>query len=263
MTATKSRGQRIQSVERALEMLEYVAQHGEGVALADFAKLLGVSKVTALNLAETLGARGFLERMEQPLRYRQGCKWFEMTQHLGDRQFIERIAGRIRELATRWPEANWLAVTPAIPDLLIRLRMDPTRPGVLQQPLQPASNPYDLASTLCITAFLPQEQLSQVLRRYPLDEFAPRTLCGDKLLARRLASIRKSGGVVVLDQRPRAAFPLFDRSGQVVAAIGASLSDDSPASRSSITSLADTIRQTAGELSESPFKHHKQQPTNT
>jgi IclR family acetate operon transcriptional repressor len=61
----------IQSVDRAIDVLEYLAQRDDG-AVTDLAAALGVHKSTAFRLLAALEARGLVEQVTERGRYRLG-----------------------------------------------------------------------------------------------------------------------------------------------------------------------------------------------
>ena len=61
----------IQSVDRAIDVLEYLAERDEG-AVTDLAAALGVHKSTAFRLLAALEARGLVEQVSERGRYRLG-----------------------------------------------------------------------------------------------------------------------------------------------------------------------------------------------
>jgi DNA-binding IclR family transcriptional regulator len=61
-TSRAERNARVQTVDRALQMLSAFTTHGQHLRITDFTALLGVHKSTASRLAATLEAHGFVER---------------------------------------------------------------------------------------------------------------------------------------------------------------------------------------------------------
>jgi DNA-binding IclR family transcriptional regulator len=61
----------IQSVDRAIDVLEYLAERDDG-AVTDLAAALGVHKSTAFRLLAALEARGLVEQVSERGRYRLG-----------------------------------------------------------------------------------------------------------------------------------------------------------------------------------------------
>ncbi len=70
-TSGGARTASIQSVDRALEVLEILARHGEG-GVSDIADTLGVHKSTISRLVSVLESRGFVEQVAERGKYRLG-----------------------------------------------------------------------------------------------------------------------------------------------------------------------------------------------
>ena len=63
---------RIESVARALHILEMVGTSKQGLSLTEISEGLKLRKQTAHNLVKTLAGEGFLERLRSPIRYKLG-----------------------------------------------------------------------------------------------------------------------------------------------------------------------------------------------
>lgn len=122
----------IQSVDRALQLLEEVAAHGDWVGVRELARATGLNPPTAQNLLKTLQARGFLEFDEQMRRYRVGLAALRLADsadslaRMGDfaRPFVQELFSEFDEtvavlaliqgqaVVVDWRQANHsLAVT--------------------------------------------------------------------------------------------------------------------------------------------------------
>src|SRR6187549_828661 len=62
----------IQSLLRAVDVIELVAQSERGLSLGEVCNALGLKQPTAHNLIRTLVARDFVEKTTSPVRYRLG-----------------------------------------------------------------------------------------------------------------------------------------------------------------------------------------------
>src|SRR5262245_556654 len=62
----------VQSVDRALTILETMAEHGEELGVTELGRRLGVHKATASRLVSTLAGHGLVERSTNSDRYRLG-----------------------------------------------------------------------------------------------------------------------------------------------------------------------------------------------
>jgi DNA-binding IclR family transcriptional regulator len=85
---TAAAGQRVESVERALAILEAVARAGEPVTLAELAGLTGLYKSTLLRIAASLERFGYLVRQEDG-RFRLGPSLWALSSQYRHRLDIE------------------------------------------------------------------------------------------------------------------------------------------------------------------------------
>lgn len=69
----------IQSVHRALDILEFVVFSGNGQKLTTITEHCGLNKTTAFHLIKTLETRGYLEQSPDTLSYKTGGKVFEVA----------------------------------------------------------------------------------------------------------------------------------------------------------------------------------------
>jgi len=69
----------LQTVDRALAILELLARHPDGLRPAEVAAAMGLSKVTTYRLLSTLLSRQFVERQDESGRYMIGLKVIEIS----------------------------------------------------------------------------------------------------------------------------------------------------------------------------------------
>ncbi|WP_329843039.1 IclR family transcriptional regulator [Stenotrophomonas sepilia] len=101
---------RIQSVERAMALLEAIAAAGGEARLVDLSAQLALSKSTLHGLLNTLAAMGYVAR--HGTRYALGLRLREIAQPLADADAALRtaFAPALQELARRSGETCYLAV---------------------------------------------------------------------------------------------------------------------------------------------------------
>ncbi len=82
----------IQSIERAVAILEFIASNGGAARLTEIANEVGISKTTAHNIVNTLLHLGYAQKQQGDMRY-----------HLGGRILnLARVMGDDNELRLRW-----------------------------------------------------------------------------------------------------------------------------------------------------------------
>ncbi|TDH28734.1 IclR family transcriptional regulator [Segetibacter sp. 3557_3] len=88
----------IQVIERALDILEFVAQHGkEPVQLIKIAENAGLSQPTTANIVKTLVNRNYLEHVGRKEGYRLGANAYQLTGNLAYSQNLILAAKDLME----------------------------------------------------------------------------------------------------------------------------------------------------------------------
>lgn len=115
----------IQSVDRAIEVLEYLADHGES-GVQDVAAHLDVHKSTAFRLLSALEFRRLVEQPGERGKYRLGLGLIRLATSVSTQMDITRIARPIlNELADSIGET----VNIAVPDGTVTVNIDQVRGG--------------------------------------------------------------------------------------------------------------------------------------
>ncbi len=146
------RSEMVQSLLRALDILELVVDAGDGARLNELADKLGLRKSTAHNLARTLVARGYLAK-DSLNRYRSGPIFEEMQRRRASRDIFQRAAAAITRLQTLFPHGVLTFSELVGAEICCRLRLAPDTPGGLRRPPDQVFNPFGSASGLCLQAF--------------------------------------------------------------------------------------------------------------
>ena len=102
----------IQVIVRALDILEFVAQHGkEPIQLIKIAENAGLSQPTTANIVKTLLDKNYLERVGRKEGYRLGASAYQLTGNLSYSQNLILAAKDLMEdLTEQLNETSLLAV---------------------------------------------------------------------------------------------------------------------------------------------------------
>ncbi|WP_337053597.1 IclR family transcriptional regulator [Pseudoxanthomonas sp. USHLN014] len=202
----------IQSVERALALLEAIAGAGGQARLVDLAAQLGLSKSTLHGLLNTLAAMGYVAR--HGTRYALGLRLREIAQPLTDADAALRtaFAPALQALARRSGETCYLAVPCGTREYLY---IDAVEGGERLRVASPRGRREGLTTSAIGKIFLTHDPtLVRSLRRAGLVPAA---------LEQELQAIDESGYALDLEQAEPGlnclALPLR-RQGRVVAALG-------------------------------------------
>jgi DNA-binding IclR family transcriptional regulator len=244
----------VQSVQRAVAILRHLATVGPRLGVTELAERVGVAKPTAHALLRTLEAEGLVAQDADSGKYAlgPGVLW------LGN-AFLETHELRMRSLtwadllASRANEAVWVAVLVGDQVLVVHHAFRPE--GAVQILEVGASLPWNTCALgKAMVAFAPQKTRDELLGA-EMSVLTGRSLTGPAALSEALEQVRSTGYAVedqesVLGDAGIAA-PVFDRSGEVIGAIGVVgpverlLTDDGGV----VTELAVAVREVARQLS--------------
>lgn len=146
------RSDTVQSVQRALDILEAVAHSDDGLRLNEIAQRLGLKKPTAHNLLRTLRIRGYVAK-DSANRYRLGPGIDEVGRQRAGRAIARRAEISVRQLHGEIAGATVTFSELVGTEIYCRLRMAPESPGHLQRPQSQTFSAFGSASGLCLQAF--------------------------------------------------------------------------------------------------------------
>ena len=242
----------IQSVNRALDILELFPGSSETLGLTEIAQFLGVSKSTAHGLVTTLVKRDFLQQEPTTRRYRLGVKIIHLglfvVQHSQLGQAIHPWADMLCET---YQEVVHIALLAGDVALVIQ-RFEPKTPHLLFPQSGSALPIHTTSVGKVLLAFSPPEIQKQLFKTVPLTRKTQYTLTNKVLLMKALKKIREQE--FALDEEESligvtcAGAPIRDRSGKVVAAISLSGSK-SRMEEKGFKEIIEAVRGTAMKIS--------------
>jgi len=242
----------VQSIGRGFAILEQVAQHREGIGLAELSKLVGLHNSTTFHLAKTMVSLGYLRQEKETKRYRVGRPLFALAASALDEIEMVNVATPImEELSRETGESSHFAVRMGDAVVVIARTSGPgafqltDRVGVVR----PA---HCTALGKIILASLRPDQLKRFLERVELKPSTKKSITEPAALLREIVEIRRNA--VAVDDgefNPEVrcvAVPVYNFTGDVVGALGIS----GPVWRMSdqvLQSRAKAVRAAAGRLS--------------
>src|SRR5882762_4814686 len=216
----------IQSLGRAFAILEEVARHREGIALADLSKRVGLHNSTAFHLVKTMVSLGYIRQEKDSKRYRVGRPLFALAASSLDEIEMVNVATPILEdLARETGESSHFAVRMGDAVVVIARTSGPgafqltDRVGVVR----PA---HCTALGKIILASLRPDQLKRFLDRVELKPSTKKSITDQSVLLREIAEIRRSA-IAFDDGEFNAevrcvAVPVYNFTGDVIGALGIS-----------------------------------------
>lgn len=221
-TSTPARPAPLQSVDRALETLELLAEHGES-GVTEVADLLGVHKSTASRLLSALEARRMVEQGGERGRYRLGGGVLALAGAVAGQMDLVRAARGVCEaLAEQVGET----VNVAIADDGDVVNVDQARGGAALSTQNWVGERTPAHATSSGKVLLAFGALPRPSGRGLLPRFTDRTITDRRALAAELDAVVEHGHAVADGELEigllAIAAPVRDAGGSVVAAISAS-----------------------------------------
>jgi DNA-binding IclR family transcriptional regulator len=241
----------VQSVDRAITVLEVLARRGEA-RVTEVAGELGVHKSTAFRLLAALAERGLVEQDSDRGRYRLGFGLVALAGAVTARMDVTRAGRRVCErLATQIGETVNLAVAREH----VAVNVDQAQGGSAVAAQNWIGQPTPLHATSSgkvLLAFLPDAERDRLLDAAGLARFTAATITRRSTLDSELAQVRTRGYATTVEEYElglnAVAAPVRAAGGRVVAAVSAS----GPAYRFTVARLAQTaplLVAGAGEIS--------------
>ena len=217
----------IQSVERALDILEFVGNSAKPVRNSEIAEYLNVSAATANNIIRTLYIRGYLNQ-HRGGRYTLGMQNFLLGSNTD-------IWSELRN-ASLEPMQNLSHVTQVTCFLGVFYQHQVIAVNVIE-----SRNPISIsirqrwldeyhstaAGKVLLSAF-PEAELNVFLEQTPLKKLTGRTICDPQQLKNDLTKVRIQGYSVVRDESvfgiSSLGIPVRSKNGQTIAALSTAFS---------------------------------------
>lgn len=221
-TGMASRSVTIQSVDRAVEILERMAKRGGCASLSDLAHDLGLSRSTVHGLLATLKQRGLVAQETNSL-YVLGIKLFELGTVAVSRLDLRTSAGPVlQRLVDEFQETAHLVVADGLEVIYIDKRECSRSMRIVSQVgyRLPA---YCTAVGKAILAFMPTEELDRLLASAELRAWTQNTITDKQLLKAELEKIRRCGYALdneeIFEGLSCVGAPIRDHTRQVVGAL--------------------------------------------
>jgi DNA-binding IclR family transcriptional regulator len=217
----------IQSVERAIAILNAIAERGGTMGLPELSEKLGLPKTTIHTLVKTLKTKGFVQQNPSTKKYGLGFALYELGAIQVAEQEIQRVASvAVEQLANDldvecrlgiWHQQSIIITQTALP---IHRRNRGHQIG----PRIPA---YCTALGKAILAFLPDEELTDYLEQVDLVAYTTETITDKVKLKEELARIRRQAYSVskgeLMPYRSAMGAPIIGQDERVEGAISISL----------------------------------------
>lgn len=217
----------VQSVDRALSILEAVAKSSEPVPLGQLTALLDVDPSSAFRLANTLKRRGFLANPNGRKTYVLGSSiWHLSRKYDWSGMLISICHEHLKTLVDATGETAHLAVREGRQAFFIDHYASTRQSIVVSGQTGECMPLYCTSHGKALLADFDIEHLTALFGAGPLERHTPRTIVSIGQLAAACAAIRSQRYAVddaeYADDVRCIAAPIRDRDGLVIASIGIS-----------------------------------------
>ena len=242
----------VPAVDRAIDALELLAQHQEGMSLTKLVEKTGIPKSTLYRILSTLEERRCIVRDEERKTYRLGVKLWEFGNAFLDQSDLQDAAvDHMKQLAESCGESVFLGMLDRGEVVYVR-RVESPKSAVVVRKLGQRAPAYCTATGLAMLAFLPDDELMAFFDEQELTPFNANTTTSREELRRKVHAIRRAG-VSVVDGEYNPALlcvssPIFNEEGRPVAALTAALLS-AQATDERIETAKAQVKQTAHHLS--------------
>ncbi len=244
-------GARIQSLERALDVLAHVGEAG-GQTLSEIAEALGIPPATTYRILSTFAARGHLEMDAAsqtwhvgPAAFRTGNAFLRRT------GMVERARPLMRALMAETGETANLGVESGA-QVLFLSQVETHEAIRAFFPPGTLSPMYASGIGKALLAAMEPREIERYIARTRLVRFTDKTICDKDALRAELGRIRAQGHAFDDEEKSPGmrcvAAPVFNAFGEVVAGISVS----GPTARLDLEAIARVctlVRRRAAELS--------------
>ena len=217
----------VQSVERALSLLEAVAGSADPVPLARLTEILGIDPSSVFRLANTLKRRGFLANPNGRKHYVLGpAIWRLSRAYDWSGMLISVCRDGVKALATRTGETAHLAVRDGREVFFIDHHASGDQGIIVPGQTGKRMPLHCTAHGKSLLADFGLAELKALYGATPLERFTPRTCVSLPDLARACTGVRAQGFSMddreYLEDVSCVAAPIRDRGGLVIGSIGVS-----------------------------------------
>jgi IclR family transcriptional regulator, acetate operon repressor len=180
----------VQSIERAFDLLEMLADAGGALGLSELAANSGLAPATVHRLMRTLVKRGYV-RQEASRRYTLGSRLIRLGE-TSSRMLGTWLRPVLAQLVRETGETANLAVLDG--DEVVYIAQVPS-PHSMRMFTEPGRRvqPHCTAVGKALLAELPPEQARALLERSDMPAYTPTTITDPDLLLAHLEVIRKQG----------------------------------------------------------------------
>lgn len=242
----------IQVLDRALDIVEFLAVSEKGLGIAELAGMTKLPKSTVHRILNALLERKYVEKDLGACTYSLGQKFVEITSlYLNHIQLKTEAVPIMHEIVTMFNAYSYLAVLEN-EEVMYLERAEQFNNLRLYNEIGKREPLYCTALGKVLLAMLPKEQCVQIVKRIQFEKMTNNTIVTEDRLLQEIEMVRENGFAVDDGEHTEEihclAVPIYDYTGKVMAAM--SVSAYSLFSRFSIPFISERMKEYGKRLSE-------------
>ncbi len=214
----------IQSVQRAIDILECFDYHKRELSLSEISQSLNLNASTVHGILLTLQINEYIKKIPEKSKYKLGTKLLEKGNMVLEGLDIREIARPYLELLTNnFEETSHLCIY-QLGYLYVIDKMEPPISGFYMTSKVGLRIPlHSSASGKLILAYLNEKDLKEVLNRITLERYTENTLSDVKMIRENLENIKKQGYALENEEFESGLYtiaaPIFNHKGEIMGTI--------------------------------------------
>ncbi|MCK6689693.1 DNA-binding transcriptional repressor XynR [Enterobacter asburiae] len=216
----------IQSVERALQILDLFNEQATELKITDISKLMGLSKSTLHSLLKTLQLHGYIDQNPENGKYRLGMKLVERGHFVvGSIDIRQKAKGWLTELSRRTGQTTHLGILDGREGVYIE-KIEGKLAAIAYSRIGRRLPVHATAIGKVLIAWLGEPELNALLEGYQYTTYTPSTLASREALMSALAQTRAQGYAQDSEENEQGvrcvAVPVWNHESRVIAALSLS-----------------------------------------
>lgn len=213
------------ALDRAFYLLEGLAKDGLSLNVADISRYLGVTRVTAQSLVNSMEAMHYIEKNPENGRYSLGYRLFTLgNRYIYQYPFLHAAEKHINNYSlSKQIKVNVSVLKPAGYSIILLSKDLSLIPDMVISNQVPANI---ASSGKLLLAFTPEVQREEILKNMEFKGFTKYSITDPEVLRQQMEVIRHQGYATEIEelslQRGCVAAPIRDVSGTVIAAVSLS-----------------------------------------
>lgn len=241
----------IQSIDRALDIIEALSQEVDGLGVTEIARRCGLHKSTAYRIISTLAARGYLRKNENG-NYQIGLALLSVAScYINSLELLTEARPFVAKIATELGLTCHLGVLDGDKVVYIE-KMDVFSNARLYSQIGMHVQAYSCSLGKCLLSNYSTDNVRKIMSNARFEKLTDKTIDSIEALISDLDIVRKRGWAIDEEESKLGhrclGVPIYDYRGDIIAAISAS-GPTNIFAKDRIEPVAEYMLQQAKELS--------------